>query len=98
MKMKRSELKVSNDDRLTEVSRELTMRWAVYTKQIQEKKLSQFEANKRYFIIAEYKDVLKELQRIGMDLTDLIKALKDTPGKDQVRQVKIDFTTTTEAQ
>ena len=65
-KFKRSDIKLQLEDFIKELDRELIMRRAVYAKQVQQKKLSEFRANKRYLIILEIKELLDQMLACGL--------------------------------
>lgn len=91
-KIKRSDIaaNLKNTDRISELSRELTMRAAVYSRQVQEKKLSNYEANKRYLIILEQKELLQLCDRKGIQLPELLKLINELPDRqDRGRQQKL---------
>lgn len=66
------------------------MRAAVYSRQVQEKKLSNYEANRRYLIILEQKELLELCERKGVQLPELINLIHELPDRqDRGRQVKL---------
>lgn len=71
MKMNRKDIPLKTTDFIKELKRELTMRWAVYTKEVQQKRLSPYEANKRYLIILELRELMEAADSKGLSLQDL---------------------------
>jgi|GEM_PF-3778917 len=81
MKMNRRDITLKTSDFIKELKRELTMRWAVYAKQVQQKKLSAYEANKRYLIILELRELMESAEERGLTITQL----KDMVSNSQVK-------------
>jgi len=73
--MKRSEIKVSVKDRVKEFAREVQMREQVYAGQIEKKKLSRYQANKRILIMQESKELAELLEQRGLSWNDMLKLL-----------------------
>lgn len=71
MKMNRKDINIKPGDITKELSRELNMRWAVYARQVNDKKLSKEEANKRYLIILELKELMEAADAKGISIKDL---------------------------
>ncbi|PHN06836.1 hypothetical protein [Flavilitoribacter nigricans] len=83
---KRSDFNLTAEDFVKELTRELTMRQAVYTKQTQQKKLSPKEAAKRYLIIQELKEVMELAGTRGLRIQDIKQMIQDTEIKAKVNQ------------
>ena len=90
-KFKRSDIKLELEDFIKELDRELIMRRAVYAKQVQEKKLSEFRANKRYLIILEIKELLELADRRKIKFKELKQLVEELEVKNAPKQSSIQF-------
>lgn len=86
---KRSDFNLTAEDYVKELSREQIMRQAVYTKQTQQKKLSNKEAAKRYLIITELKELMELAQARGLQIKDLKQLVEDSEIKAQAKQGRL---------
>ncbi len=90
--MKRSEIKISVQDRVKEFAREVKMRERVYAGQIEKKKLSRYQANKRILIMQESKELVELLELRGLSWEDMINILKiASKPKVKVKQSSFQF-------
>ena len=90
-KFKRSDIKLQLEDFIKELDRELIMRRAVYAKQVQQKKLSEFRANKRYLIILELKELLELADRRKIKFKELRQIVEELQVKNAPKQSSIQF-------
>jgi predicted patatin/cPLA2 family phospholipase len=89
--MKRSDITITIKDHLKELRRELTMRWAVFTKEVKAKRLTEYEANKRYLIIQQHKELVEEMEKKEISWNDLMQMVESLPPKRRVTQSRMKF-------
>ena len=88
---KRSDIKLKTEDFIKELERELIMRKAVYTKQVKEKKLSEYQANKRYLIMLELKELMQLAEKRKIQFKELKKWVEDWESQTTAKQSAIQF-------
>lgn len=87
--MNRKDIRLSPEDYTKELRRELNMRWGVYAKQVQQKKLSQYEANKRYLIIMELMELMEAARDRGLSMSDLKQMVENGEIKATPKQTQL---------
>lgn len=84
--LKRSDFKLKAIDYVKELKREITMRVAVYTKKVRERSMSSNEANKRWLIMQELKELMELADANGMTIEDIKNLIGDQEGRPKVTQ------------
>lgn len=84
--MNRRDIALKTSDFIKELKRELIMRWAVYAKQVQQKKLSKYEANKRYLIMLELQELMEAAAERGLTMAQLKDLVNNTQIKARPQQ------------
>ena len=77
--MKKSDVKLVHKDYIQELKREASMRTRAYRRKINEGKMQQYEANKRYLIIRNLKELMELMERKGITISELTKMLNEQP-------------------
>lgn len=89
--MKRSEIKINVGEHSKTLNAELTRRWAVNKKEVKEKRMSDYNANKDYLIFLELKELMELAEKKGMSISTLKKMIEEYEYESTPRQGSIQF-------
>ena len=84
--MNRRDISLKTIDFIKELKRELNMRWGVYAKQVLQKKLSKYEANKRYLIMLELQELMEAAEERGLTIAQLKDMVSNSQAKSRSQQ------------
>lgn len=89
--MKRSEIKIEKGEHSKYIKAELNRRWAVHKKEVKEKRMSDYQANKDYLIFLEVQELMELAEKKGMSITTLKSMIEEYHHESAPRQGSIQF-------
>jgi len=89
--MKRSDIIITNKDIIKYCKREHAMQKKVYEKKLAGGQMKDYEANRYYLIILEYKELVEDLEQKGISWTQCRQMIKNINTRSLPTQGKLNF-------
>jgi len=91
--MKRSQINLTDRDRLRYLKAISTIRWAQLEKEKQQGRISEYEQEAEQLAILEMIELIEAWRRQGYNYTEILKTIEDLPprGRREVKQKNIQF-------